>query len=105
MEKWASKWLENAFSETYILKKKSGGGQTPYRFERSAFNVCFVSLGAPGVLGIWENGYLFFMELGSTGNYFQGIGEQAHSFGDLGSTAKKLKKNPYPKGKAFISFD
>ena len=44
-------------------------------------------------MGIWENGYLFFMELGSTGNYFQGIGEQAHSFGDLGSTAKKFKKN------------
>ena len=30
-----------------------------------------------------------FRELGSTGNYFQGFGEQAHSFGDLGSTAKK----------------
>ena len=26
------------------------------------------------------------------GNYFRGAGEQAHSFGDLGSPAKKLKK-------------
>ena len=25
--------------------------------------------------------------------YFQGAGEQAHSFGDLGSPAKKFKKN------------
>ena len=33
------------------------------------------------------------MELGSTGNYFQGFGEQAHSFGDLGSPAKKKQKN------------
>ena len=44
------------------------------------------------------------MELGSTCNYFQGFGEQAHSFGDLGRTAKNLKKS-HLKGKAFISFD
>ena len=36
--------------------------------------------------------------------YFQGSGEQAHSLGDLGSPAKKFKKN-HLKGKAFISFD
>ena len=30
--------------------------------------------------------------LESTGNYFQGFGEQAHSFGDLGRPAKKQKK-------------
>ena len=40
-----------------------------------------------------------FRELGSTGNYFQGFGEQAHSFGDLGNPSKKaknltLKKKP-----------
>ena len=29
--------------------------------------------------------------LGSTGYYFQGFGEQAHNFGDLGSPAKNLK--------------
>ena len=89
MEKWASKWLE-MHSQRHRFLKKSGGGQTPYRFERSAFNVCFVSLGAPrgfGDLGEW---LLIFMELGSTGNYFQEIGEQAHCFGDLGSTAKKF---------------
>ena len=33
---------------------------------------------------------IFFRELGSTGYYFQGIGEQTHSFGDLGSPAKKF---------------
>ena len=34
-----------------------------------------------------------FRELGSTGNYFQGFGEQAHRFWNLGSLAKKLKSN------------
>ena len=32
---------------------------------------------------------IFFRELGSTGDYFKGSVEQAHSFGDLVSTAKK----------------
>ena len=32
---------------------------------------------------------IIFRELGNTGNYFQGPGEQAQSFGDLGSPAKK----------------
>ena len=46
-----------------------------------------------------------FRDLGSTGNYFQGFGGQAHSFGDLGSPAKKKrKKKSHLKGKAFISF-
>ena len=43
----------------------------------------------PGVLGIWGEGLFIFRELGSTANYFRGAGEQAHTFGDLGSTAKK----------------
>ena len=44
-----------------------------------------------GFGGSVENGYLF---SGSTGtcNYFRGAGEQAHSFGDSGSPAKKVKK-------------
>ena len=42
------------------------------------------------------------MEVGSNGNYFRGAGEQAHSFGDLGSPDKKQKKN---KGKTTILFD
>ena len=43
-----------------------------------------------GLQGFWGSGELFiFRELGSTGNYLQGFGEQAHSFGDLGSPAKK----------------
>ena len=45
--------------------------------------------GPPGVLGIWGEGLFIFRELGSTSNYFRGAGEQAHTFGDLGSTAKK----------------
>ena len=45
--------------------------------------------GPPGVLGIWGEGLFIFRELGSTANYFRGAGEQAHTYGDLGSTAKK----------------
>ena len=30
---------------------------------------------------------------GGTGNYFRGAGEQAHNFRDIGSLAKKQKKN------------
>ena len=45
--------------------------------------------GPSGVLGIWGEWLFIFRELGSTGNYFLGFGEQAHSFGDLGSPAKK----------------
>ena len=41
------------------------------------------------ILGEW---LFIFRDLGSTGNYFRGAGEQAHSFGDLGSPAKKQKK-------------
>ena len=48
--------------------------------------------GPPGVLGIWGEWLFIFRDLGSTGNYFRGAGEQAHSFGDLGSPAKKQKK-------------
>ena len=54
--------------------------------------------------GVWRECLFIFRDLGSTGNYFQGSGEQAHSFGDLGSPAIKLKKS-HLKGKAFISFD
>ena len=53
-------------------------------------------------LGFWgygENGSLF---SGSTGNYFEGFGGQAHSLGDLES-CKKVKKKSHLKGKAFIS--
>ena len=50
------------------------------------------TLGPPGVLGIWGEWLFIFRDLGSTGYYFRGAGEQAHSFGDLGSPAKKPKK-------------
>ena len=41
---------------------------------------------------IWGDGLFIFRELGIIVNYFQGFGEQTHSFGDLGSPAKKLKQ-------------
>ena len=50
-------------------------------------NLC--PLGHPGVLGTWGEGLFIFREMGSTVNYFRGAGEQAHTFGDLGSTVKK----------------
>ena len=45
--------------------------------------------GTPEVLGIWGERLFIYRELWGIGNYFQGSGEQAHSFGDLGSPAKK----------------
>ena len=48
--------------------------------------------GSQGLFGIWGEWLFIFMELGSTGNYFSGAGEQAHSFGDLGGPAKSKKK-------------
>ena len=36
---------------------------------------------------------IYIREQGSTCNYFQGFGEQAHSLGNLGSLAKKVLKN------------
>ena len=45
------------------------------------------------VWGIWGEGLFIFRELESTGNYFEGFGEQAHSVGDLGSPAKSKKIN------------
>ena len=59
-------------------------------------------LGPPGVLVICGEWLFIFRDLRSNGNYFRGAGEQAHSFGDLGSPAKKQKKN---KGKGSILFD
>ena len=45
----------------------------------------------PRGLGIWGEGLFIFRELGSTDNYFQGAGEQAHGFMDLGSPTKSKK--------------
>ena len=50
-------------------------------------------MGPSGVLGIWGEWLFIFRELGSTGNYFRGAREQAHNFVDIGSLAKKQKKN------------
>ena len=44
---------------------------------------------ALGIFGIWGEGLFIFKELESTGNYFRGTGEHAHSMGDLGSPGKK----------------
>ena len=51
-------------------------------------------MGPPGVLGIWGFGDLAISFQGAGGgggtvNYFMGYREQAHSFWDLGSPAKK----------------
>ena len=58
-------------------------------------------LGPQRVLGIWGEWLFIFRELGSTGNYFRGAGEQVYCIGDLGSPAKKQNN----KGKASILFD
>ena len=50
-------------------------------------------MGPPGLLAIWGEGLFIFRELRSTGKHFRGAGEQAHSFGDLGSPTKKKKIN------------
>ena len=50
-----------------------------------------------------EEWLFIFRELWSTGNYFQGFWEQAHSFGDLGSPAKSKKISPLRK--SLHSFD
>ena len=46
-------------------------------------------IGPPMGFGDLGRMTIYFRELGSTGNYFQGFGQQAHSFGDLGSPAQK----------------
>ena len=48
--------------------------------------------GPPGVLEIWGEWLFIFRDLRSTGNDYRGAGEQAHSFGNLGSPAKKQTK-------------
>ena len=51
----------------------------------------YYNVGPPGVLGIWGERLFIFRDLGSTCNYFRGAGEQARSFGDIGSPAKMQK--------------
>ena len=55
--------------------------------------------GHPGVLGILGEWIFIFRELGSTGYYFRGAGEQAHT-----KVKNKFIKS-HLKGKASISFD
>ena len=50
------------------------------------------ALRPPGVLGIWGEWLFIFRELGIPGNYLSGARENALSFADLGSPAKKQKK-------------
>ena len=50
---------------------------------------CRHIIGPPMGFGDLGRMAIYFRELGCTGNYCQGFGEQAHSFGDLGSPAKK----------------
>ena len=46
----------------------------------------------------------FFRDLRSTVNFFRGAGEQAHSFGDIVSPAKKQREKKVNKEKASILF-
>ena len=46
-------------------------------------------MGPTGGLGIWGEWLYIFRGLGNTGIYLRGAGEQAHSFGDFGSSVKK----------------
>ena len=47
-------------------------------------------------MGIWGEWLFIFRDLGSTGNYFQEFGEQAHGMRDLGSPAKEYLKKISP---------
>ena len=71
------------------LYGNGSGSVTSVGDDRANLSAIVHLLGPPGVLGIWGEGLFIFRELGSTANYFRGAGEQAHTFGDLGSTAKK----------------
>ena len=56
----------------------------------SAYKPCFQNKyrGPQGFGGSGENGFFLVMEMGSTGDYFGGSGEQAYSFGVLGALPK-----------------
>ena len=62
-----------------------------YLCELTFFTCIYEAL--PGVLGCCGEGLLLFRELGNTGTYFRVDGEEAHTFGDLGSTAKKSEES------------
>ena len=64
----------------------------PMQIAKMFLEVSTPLMGPPGVWGIWGEGLFIFRELGSTANNFSGAGEQAHTFGDLGSSAKMQKK-------------
>ena len=46
---------------------------------------------APRGFGDLRRRAIYFQGAGRTGNYFYGVGEQAHGFRDLGSPAKSKK--------------
>ena len=47
-----------------------------------------LEMAVPGVLGSWGEWLFIFWELESTSNYFQGAGEHALNFRELGSTVR-----------------
>ena len=92
-------------TEQTIMKRLSSGFQISIIFDSILSAHCSVTFemtlvyyhlmfvwkmvgtrGPPGVLGIFGEWLFIFRDLGSTGNYFRGAGEQAHSFVDLGIT-------------------
>ena len=71
--------IVNVQIRMYIQCKESKGAKIRNRYNQVPY------------LTQITTGTVIFMELGSTGSYFEGFGEQAHSFGDLGSPAKSKK--------------
>ena len=49
----------------------------------------FLFIEAPRIFGSLGAGLVIFRELGSTGNYFRGAGEQAYTLGDFKGTLPK----------------
>ena len=77
---------------SWEITQKGSKGEQPFLNMTHRLDLIYMSTKygpTPGVLGIWGEWLFIFRELGSTSNYFQGFGEQSHSFGHLGSPAKK----------------
>ena len=104
--------LESIYQMTIIVLKMHLFDSVFYCMETLIFCIFMGVLrnvtkcGAPRGFGDLGRTAIYFRELGSTGNYFHGSGEQAHSFGDLGNPVKKQKINlkSHLKGKAFVLF-
>ena len=57
----------------------------------NVMSFCRHIIGPTMGFGIWGEWLFIFREQGSTGNYFQGFGEQAHSFGGFREPCQKVR--------------